>query len=97
MRRPTRSPFHRPEIQTLKPLHSELGGQILENKEEAQRLVGQMLHVRAVIKMLDPTFNLRRTAVKRRKPNPWFKPGTVYRRAVDVLRTATEKWRLAAN
>jgi hypothetical protein len=28
--------------------------------------------------------------VKRRKPNPWFKRGTVYRRAVDVLRTATE-------
>jgi hypothetical protein len=33
---------------------------------------------------------LRRIAVKRRRPNPWFKRGTVYRRAVDVLRTATE-------
>jgi hypothetical protein len=65
-------------------------GQILENKDEAQRLAGQMLHVEAVIKMLDPTFNLRRIAVKRRKPNPWFKRGTVYRRAADVLRTATE-------
>src|SRR5260370_35485007 len=90
MRRPTRSPFHRPAMQTLERLHAELGGQILENKEEAQRLAGQMLHVEAVIKMLDPTFNLRRIAVKRRKPNPWFKRGTVYRRAVDVLRTATE-------
>jgi hypothetical protein len=49
-----------------------------------------MLHVEAVIKMLDPTYSLRRIAVKRRKPNPWFKRGTVYRRAVDVLRTATE-------
>jgi hypothetical protein len=28
--------------------------------------------------------------VKRRQPNPWFKRGTVYRRAVDALRTATE-------
>jgi hypothetical protein len=28
--------------------------------------------------------------VKRRKPNPWLKRGTVYRRAVDALRTATE-------
>jgi hypothetical protein len=90
MRRTTRSPFHRPAIQTLERLHSELGGQIQENKEEAQRLAGQMLHVEAVIKMLDPTFNLRRIAVKRRQPNPWFKRGTVYRRAVDVLRTATE-------
>jgi hypothetical protein len=90
MRRPTRSPFHRPAMQTLERLHAELGGQILENKEEAQRLAGQMLHVEAVIKMLDPTYNLRRIAVKRRQPNPWFKRGTVYRRAVDVLRTATE-------
>jgi hypothetical protein len=90
MRRPTRSPFHRPAIQTLERQHSELGGQIQENKEEAQRLAGQMIHVEGVIKMLDPTFNLRRIAVKRRKPNPWFKRGTVYRRAVDALRTATE-------
>jgi Domain of unknown function (DUF6471) len=67
MRRPTRSPFHRPAIQTLERLHSELAGQILQNKQEAQQLAGQMLHVEAVIKMLDPTFNLRRIAVKRRQ------------------------------
>jgi hypothetical protein len=72
MRRPTRSPFHRPAMQTLERLHAELGGQILENKEEAQRLAGQMLHVEAVIKMLDPTYNLRRISVKRRTPNPWL-------------------------
>jgi hypothetical protein len=28
--------------------------------------------------------------VKRRQPNPWFKRGTVYRRAVDALRTAEQ-------
>src|SRR5258707_1149771 len=69
MRRPTKSPFHRPAMQTLERLHAELGGQILENKEEAQRLAGQMLHIEAVIKMLDPTYNLRRISVKRRRPN----------------------------
>src|ERR1700730_7573308 len=90
MRRPTKSPFHRPAMQTLERLHTELGGQILENKAEALKLSGKMLHVEAVIKMLDPTYNLRRIAVKRRRPNPWFKRGTVYRRAVDALRTATE-------
>src|SRR5258706_16448797 len=93
MRRPTKSPFNRPAMQTLERLHAELGGQILENKEEAQRLAGQMLHVEAVIKMLDPTYNLRRISVKRRKPNPWFKRGTVYRRAVDALRTAEQPLR----
>src|SRR5438105_12633258 len=73
MRRPTRSPFHRPAMQTLERLHAELGGQILENKTEALQLADSMRHVEAVIKMLDPTFNLRRIAVKRRQPNPWFK------------------------
>src|SRR3979490_584178 len=90
MRRPNPSPFRRPAMQTLERLHAHLGGQILENKDEAQTLAWQMLHVEAVIKMLDPTYNLRRISVKRRQPNPWFKRGTIYRRAVDVLRTATD-------
>jgi hypothetical protein len=50
----------------------------------------QMRHVEAVIKMLDPGYSLRAISVKRRKPNPWFKRGTVYRRAVDALRTAEQ-------
>jgi hypothetical protein len=49
-----------------------------------------MRHVEAVIKMLDPGYSLRAISVKRRQANPWFKRGTVYRRAVDAMRTATE-------
>jgi hypothetical protein len=49
-----------------------------------------MRHVEAVIKMLDPGYSLQAISVKRRKPNPWFKRGTVYRRAVDALRTAEQ-------
>jgi hypothetical protein len=49
-----------------------------------------MRHIEAVIKMLDPGYSLRAISVKRRQPNPWFKRSTVYRRAVDVLRTAKE-------
>src|SRR5260370_30924638 len=49
-----------------------------------------MRHVEDVIKMLDPSYSLRAISVKRRQVNPWFKGGTVYRRAVDVLRVATE-------
>jgi hypothetical protein len=49
-----------------------------------------MRSVEAVIKMLDPGYSLRAISVKRRKANPWFKRGTVYRRAADALRTATE-------
>lgn len=38
--------------------------------------------------MLDPTYNLVRITVKRRQANRWFKRGTLYRRTLDVLRTA---------
>lgn len=47
-----------------------------------------MRHVEAVLKLLDPDYNLRRIAVRRRSSKPWFKCGTVFRPAVDVLRTA---------
>jgi hypothetical protein len=90
MRRPTKDPYARPAINTLERLHAELGGQILENKQRHGELSDQMRQVEAVIKMLDPGYSLRAISVKRRQPNPWFKRGTVYRRAVDALRTATE-------
>src|ERR1700682_4561938 len=90
MRRPTRDPYARPAIQTLERLHAELGGKILENRQKHATLAEKMRHVESVIKMLAPGYSLRAISVKRRKPNPWFKRGTVYRRAVDVLRTATE-------
>jgi hypothetical protein len=89
-RRPTRDPHFRPAISALERLHSELGGEILENKAEAKRLAANMVHVEAVLKMLQPGYDVRPIAVKRRQPNPWFKRGTLYRRALDVLRTATE-------
>jgi hypothetical protein len=90
MRRPTKDPYARPARQTLERLHAELGGKILENKQEHENLAGQMRSVEAVIKMLDPDYSLRAISVKRRKANPWFKRGTIYRRAEDALRTATE-------
>jgi hypothetical protein len=40
--------------------------------------------------MLDPTYNLVRITVKRRKANGWFKRGTLYRKALDVFRTAEQ-------
>ena len=87
---PTRDPHTRPAINTLERLHMELGGQILENRQKHAELSEQMRHVEAVIKLLDPGYNLGRIAVKRRKQNKWFKRGTLYRRAVDVLRTAEQ-------
>ena len=73
---------------TLEQLHAELGGKILDNKAEADRLRQSMVHVEAVIKLLDPTHNLRTIAVRRRITNAWFKRGTIYRTALDTLRDA---------
>jgi hypothetical protein len=52
-RRPTRDPYARPAIQTLERLHAELGGKILENRQEHANLAEQMRHVEAVIKLLE--------------------------------------------
>jgi len=73
---------------TLEQLHAELGGKILDNKAEAKRLAAAMVHVEAVLKMLDPDYSVRGISIRRRKPNPWFKRGTVFREALGVLRTA---------
>lgn len=75
---------------TLEKLHAELAGKIHDNKREAKRLAEAMVHVEAVLKLLVPGYDVRPIAVRRRKPNPWFKRGTVYRHALDVLRTAQE-------
>lgn len=80
-----------PALYALERLHAELGGKILENRNEAKRLAQDMRHVEHVIKLLEPRFDVRRIAVRRRnRQNPWFKRGDMFRHAIDVLRRATE-------
>jgi hypothetical protein len=75
-------------VYTLGLLHAELAGKLLANKREAIRIRTAMMQVEAVVKMLQPGFNVASTAAKRRnKSNPWFKR-TLFRSAVDVLRRA---------
>jgi hypothetical protein len=73
---------------TLERLHAELAGKVLENKKEAQRLHKAMVHVEEVLKLLQPGYNVRPISIRRRKPNPWFKRGTLFRAALDILRAA---------
>jgi hypothetical protein len=72
----------------LEKLHAELGGKIKDNKREAVRLAKCMKHVEAVLKMLEPGYSVKSISVRRRKPNPWFRRGTVYREALDALRAS---------
>jgi len=76
-------------IHTLTQLHAELAGKIETNRKSGDKLRARMVQVEAVIKMLAPEFNISRIAPKRRVVgNPWFKRGTMFRSAVDVMRRA---------
>lgn len=82
---------HAPAIYALKRLHARLGAQILDSQAEAERLKTQILHVEAVIKMLDPTFNLRSIAPRRRNNrNFLYRKGDMVRAVLALLRDATE-------
>src|SRR5258707_6098220 len=77
-------------LHTLTQLHAELAGKIETNRNQGDKLRAQMVQVEAVIKMLAPDFSVAGIAAKRRnKSNPWFKRGTLFRSAVDVLRRGT--------
>jgi hypothetical protein len=75
---------------TLSQLHAELAGKLMDNKRAAIKIRTAMMQVEAVLQMLRPDFDVRTISAKRRnKSNPWFKRGTLYRSALDVLRRAT--------
>jgi hypothetical protein len=77
-------------LYTLSQLHSELAGKLSANQRETKRLRLAVFQVEAVMKLLSPEVNIRLIAPRRRNTgNPWFKRGTLYRSAVDVLRRAT--------
>jgi hypothetical protein len=75
-------------LYALAKLHSELAGKLIDSKIESRRLTVCMMQVEAVMKMLEPGYSVATIAVRRRKLNPWFKRGTVYRLALDALRAA---------
>jgi hypothetical protein len=64
-------------------------GKLLAKQAEAIRLRTAMIQVEAMVNVLQPDFNVCGIAAKRRnKSTPWFKRGTLFRSAVDVLRRA---------
>jgi hypothetical protein len=76
-------------IFTLSQLHAELAGKFAENRNAGVKIKTAMMQVEAVLQMLQPSFDVRSISAKRRnKSNPWFKRGTLFRSAVDVLRRA---------
>jgi hypothetical protein len=78
-----------PAVAYLIRLHADIGGRVLENKRQAEQLAADAKAVEAVIRMFDPEFNARTVAARRRvTDNPWFRRGTLFRHALEILRTA---------
>jgi hypothetical protein len=73
-------------VYTLAQLHAELAGKFLESHRQGVRLKAAMMQVEAMLLMLQPGFNIKSIAAKRRnRSNPWFNRGLLLRSAVDVL------------
>jgi hypothetical protein len=80
-----------PTLCALRRLHAEIGGKIIENRKNAKRLREDKRHVAAVIKMFSPGYDLKAITARRTyRSNPWFRRGTLFRSALDVMRAATE-------
>ena len=80
-------PSH-PALSALVKLHADLSYEMQENTKQNEKLTDDLRHVEAVIKLFAPSFDLRPIGIRRRKPNPWFKRRTVFRHAIDTLKTA---------
>lgn len=88
-RTPSKPPPDHPAIAYLVQLHADIGGRIQANKVEAERLAADMMAVQSVIKIFNPDYNVTAIAVRRRqRTNPWFRRGTLFREALEVLRKA---------
>jgi hypothetical protein len=80
-----------PTLCALRRLHAEIGGKILDSRKNIKRLREDKRHVAAVIKMFSPGYDTRTIAARRTyKANPWFKRGTLFRSALDIMRAASE-------
>jgi hypothetical protein len=80
-----------PTLCALKRLHAEIGGKIIDNRKNAKRLREDKRHVAAVIKMFSPEYDVKAIAARRTyKSNPWFRRGTLFRTALDIMRATSE-------
>jgi hypothetical protein len=77
---------HKPVTLALLRLHLDLLRKLERAKLERPSLRVDVWHVEAVIRLLEPGVTIKQ--IERRKPNPWFKHGTLFPAAVAVLRAA---------
>jgi hypothetical protein len=78
---------HSPLMYGLIKLHSRLEGELRKHRKN-------LAHVRAVIEIVEPGFDVSSIKpIRTNKLNPFFKRGEAFLLALDVLREATESLR----
>lgn len=85
MARRPRPRRHSPVVQALLRLHLDLSRKLARlGDAERPSIRIDVWHVECVLRLLEPGI----TIGYRRKPNPWFKHGSLFRSAVEVIRAA---------
>jgi hypothetical protein len=77
---------YRPATYALLRLRADLIRKSENSRQQRPSLRVDIWHVEAVIRLLEPGARIR--ALERRKPNPWFKHGTLFRLTVEALKAA---------
>jgi len=67
-----------------------MSGELITNRKRSVQLIASIRHVEAVIRLLEPEFNLAGIAARRKnRENPFFRRGTIFRSVQSILREAT--------
>ena len=75
----------------LRRLHAEIGGKIIDSRKKTKRLREDKRHVAAVIRMFSLEYDVKAIEARRTyKANPWFKRGTLFGSALDIMRRTAE-------
>jgi hypothetical protein len=77
-------PRHKPATRALLRLHADLTRKLETSRHDHPSLQIDIWHVDATIRLLQPGVKIGGG----RNPNPWFKHSTLFRGAIDVLKTA---------
>ena len=78
-----------PALHSLIRLHADIGGRLKSTQYTAEKLAVDLMHVEAVLKIIEPGFDVRLIAHRRRyNINQFFRRGDCIRVALDTLRAA---------
>jgi hypothetical protein len=77
-------PRHKPATRALLRLHADLIRKLETSRHDRPSLRVDIWHVEATIRLFQPGVRIGGG----RKPNPWFRHGTLFRGAIEVLKAA---------